>query len=101
MNKQEIRQSILNNVQNSKFKNDIKSISLFGSYAFNNATDDSDVDILIDFHPQATVGFLKLAQIKRSLEKSTGKKIDLVTPDALSPYFKQSVLNNAEQIYDQ
>jgi len=99
MSKQAIKQSILDNIQNNKFKNDIKSVSLFGSYTSNKTTEDSDVDILIDFHPQATIGFFKLAQIQRSFEKSAGKKVDLVTPNSLSQYFKQDVIDNAEQIY--
>ena len=58
MNKQEIKEVILKNIQNNKFKDDIRSVSLFGSYALNNETETSDIDILIDFKPKAVVGFL-------------------------------------------
>lgn len=101
MNKEQIKQAILENIENSEFKKDIKSISLFGSYISNKNTTDSDVDILISFHPQATVGFFKLSSIKRSLENSINREVDLVTPEALSQYFRQNVIKHAEQIYAQ
>ncbi len=99
MSKEEIKKAILKNIQNNEFKDDIKSVSLFGSYVYNKETKNSDVDILISFHPQATVGFFKLAKIKKSLEDSIKRDVDLITPEALSQYFKQDVINNVEQIY--
>ncbi len=101
MSKEEIKKAILKNIQNSKFKDDIKSVSLFGSCLYNKETENSDVDILISFNPQATVGFFKLAKIKRSLEDSIKRDVDLVTPETLSQYFKQDVINDVEQIYAQ
>ncbi len=95
-----LKQTILKTIQNSRFKDEIISVSLFGSCASNQENSESDIDLLVNFDPQANVGFFKLAQIKRSLEKSLNRKVDLVTPEALSPYFKQTVLDKAEKIYE-
>ncbi len=95
-----LRQIIQETIQNSRFKKEILSVSLFGSYANNQENSESDIDLLVSFDPQASVGFFKLAQIKRSLEKSLNRKVDLVTPEALSPYFKQTVLDKAKKIYE-
>lgn len=97
----QIKETILKAIKDNPFKNDIKKAFLFGSYLDNEQKEDSDVDILIEFKPSAIVGFFKLAQIKKNLENSIGKKVDLLTPESLSKFFKADVLNRAEIIYGQ
>jgi uncharacterized protein len=79
---------------------DIRSVALFGSYVSDRATDQSDVDVLIDFDPGATIGFFALSDIKASLQAALGRRVDLLTPQAISACFRDQVLAQAEYIYE-
>ncbi len=100
MDKQGLKARLLEAVKKNPHRADIKSIALFGSHVHGTAEEDSDVDVLIEFMPNAIVGFFKLAQIQRSLGDFLGKKVDLLTPDAISKYFRSEVLQEAEQVYE-
>ena len=73
-------------------KYNLKSIALFGSITRNEATEKSDVDILVDFEKPIGLEFVMLAD---ELENILGVKVDLVTPNALKPkmfeYIKQDL----------
>lgn len=100
MSKQEIKQKIKEAVEKEPLKNSIQKVSLFGSYIHGDFADNSDVDVLIEFTPMARVGFFKLAQIKRNMEKFVNKEIDLLTPEAISKHFRKQVLKESEKIYE-
>lgn len=57
-------------------------MAIFGSYALDTATENSDIDILVSFNAPIGIEFIDLAD---ELEAITGKKIDLVTREALKP----------------
>ena len=97
MNKQDIKENILESVKKNPYLDKIKKVSLFGSYLHGQARDDSDVDLLVELDND--VGLFTLVRIKRDLEGRMAKKIDLVTPNALSKYFRDNVINEAEEIY--
>ena len=100
MDKEQLKTKLLEAVKNNPHYADIRCVSLFGSHIHGEAEEDSDVDVLIEFMPEATVGFFKLAQIQRSIADFIGRKVDLLTPDALSKYFRDKVLQEAERIYE-
>lgn len=100
MKKQEIKNRVKNVIENGAFKEDIKKASLFGSYASGKAKKTSDIDLLIEFTPNARVGFFKFIEIQNNFENSLGMQVDLLTPEALSKYFKKEVLKKAEIIYE-
>jgi predicted nucleotidyltransferase len=70
----------------------LKSIALFGSITRNEATNKSDVDILVEFDKPIGLDFVLLAD---ELETILGVKVDLVTTNALKPkmfeYIKQDL----------
>ncbi len=67
----------------------VKRIALFGSYAKGQATENSDIDLLVEFSGAATAsGFFGL---QFYLEDLFGKPIDLVTENALRPEFRPYV----------
>lgn len=78
---------------NQKFK--VKSIGLFGSYAREEQTETSDIDMLVEF--EAPVGFIKFMQLENYLSDKLSAKVDLVTPDALKPIIKPHII--AEAVY--
>lgn len=100
MEKQEIKKKIKEAIEKNPHKEDIKKVSLFGSYAKGNNRRDSDIDVLVEFTPSAKVGFFKFVQIQRDLSDFVKKDVDLLTPEALSIFFRDKVLNEAEIIYE-
>lgn len=71
----------------------IKSLSIFGSVARNVATEDSDIDVLVEFNAPATFdGYMNL---KFYLEDLLGRPIDLVTINALRPQLRAQILKEA------
>lgn len=100
MSKQELKKKIKESVEKDPLRKDIKKVALFGSHAHGDFKDGSDVDILIEFLPSARIGFFKLAQIKRNMEQNINKPIDLLTPEAISKYFRDQILKEAEVIYE-
>jgi len=74
-------------------------LSLFGSALRGDAGPASDIDFLIEFHPDHIPGLIKLAGMEIELSEILGRKVDLRTPQDLSRYFRQEVLNSAELQY--
>jgi predicted nucleotidyltransferase len=77
----------------------IHRLSLFGSIVRDDFRPDSDIDVLVEFEPEATVGLIRFAGIERELSDLVGRKVDLNTPNMLSPYFRDEVLAEAEVRY--
>lgn len=61
----------------------VKRIGLFGSFARGEEKETSDVDIMVEFEQPTFDNFMKLAFF---LEDLLGRKVELVTPDSMSPY---------------
>ena len=80
-------------------RNRIKKLSFFGSVLRDDFSPASDVDVLVEFMPGTTVGFIRLAGMELELSNILGRKVDLRTPAELSRYFRQDVLNTAEVQY--
>ncbi len=78
-------------------KNGVDSLRVFGSVARGEANKNSDIDILIRF--KNPVSLLTLVRLERELSELLGRKVDLVTENALSPYIREKVLKSARVIY--
>jgi hypothetical protein len=81
-------------------RNQIRRLALFGSVLRDDFSPQSDVDVLVEFEPQARVGLLRLAGMEIELSQILGRKVDLNTPGSLSNYFRDQVLAEAEVQYD-
>lgn len=68
-------------------------VRVFGSVARGTATETSDVDILTDMQPGATL--FDLVGFKQDLEELLGRPVHVVTTASLSPYFRDQVLHEA------
>jgi predicted nucleotidyltransferase len=60
----------------------VRTLALFGSYARNQQTEKSDVDILVEVDPSIGLGFVSLAD---ELERRLQQKVDLVSSRAVKP----------------
>lgn len=77
----------------------IRKLALFGSVLRDDFGPDSDVDVLVEFEPGAAVGLITLASMQLELGDIIGREVDMRTPDDLSRYFRQQVLDSAEVQY--
>lgn len=71
----------------------VKSIAVFGSVARDEAKESSDIDLLVEFN--RPIGLFEFIRLKYYLEGLTGSQVDLVTPDALRPELRESILSEA------
>ncbi len=100
MDKEILKQKIRQAIEQSTFRDDIQKVSLFGSYAYGTPRADSDVDLLVEFAPASNVGFFQFFYIHEDLESKVQKKLDLVTPGALSKFIREDIIRVAEPIYE-
>ena len=69
----------------------VKEIGLFGSFSDGSYTSESDIDLLVEF--EKPIGW-KFFSLEIYLEKKFGRKIDLVTKNALKDRIKESILKD-------
>ena len=76
----------------------VASLKVFGSVARGEEREDSDIDILVQF--VRPVSLLTLVRLERELSTLFGRKVDLVTEQAISPYIREEVLSGARGLYE-
>ena len=69
------------------------SVRIFGSYARGEEQPSSDIDLIVEMEPGRSL--LDIISIKKEVEDLVGKKVDVVTEAALSPYLRDEVLQEA------
>ena len=77
----------------------IRRLSVFGSAARNELTPESDIDLLVEYMPDASVGLFAMSGHRLDLMDIVGRDVDLVTPNGLCPYIRDEVLGDARHIY--
>jgi uncharacterized protein len=77
----------------------IRRLSVFGSAARPDFRADSDVDFLVEFEPGAAVGLIEMSTVRHELGALLGRPIDLVTPRALRPQLRESIIASATPLY--
>lgn len=93
-NKDQIFQRITDN-QDAIGRLGVQRFGLFGSFVNGEQNADSDVDLLIEFRPgsKSFDSFMDLAFL---LEDILGRKVDLLTPESLSPHIGPKILAEVE-----
>ena len=79
-------------------RNHIRRLSLFGSVLRDDLRPDSDVDVLVEFEPGHTPG-LAFIDMEDELGTMFGRRVDLVTRDALNRRVRKYVLADLEVQY--
>lgn len=73
----------------------LSKIGLFGSFARDEQTAESDIDLIVEFHG----GTENIFQLKQSLKKLIGqhfhKEVDICREKYIRPYYKKRILNDA------
>ncbi len=76
----------------------ITKLGLFGSYAKGNATNNSDIDILIELESNLIDIHEKKTIFKETLENYFNTKVDIAREKYLKPFVKQEVLKEVEYV---
>ena len=75
-----------------------RKVSLFGSFVRGEADPDSDIDLIVVF--ANPTGFLALVRLERELSEVMGRKVDLLTEQAISPHLRDKILSEQQVIYE-
>ena len=82
-------------------RNHIVRFSLFGSALREDYRPDSDIDVLVVFEKNHVPGFIGLSRMERELSAILGgKTVDLRTPEDLSRFFRDRVINESKVFYE-
>jgi len=77
----------------------IRRLAFFGSVLRDDFRPDSDVDVLVEFEPEARVTMFTLSRLQRELETIFARPVDFVLKDGLKRRIRNSVLASAQVIY--
>ena len=92
MNYDDLKNKILSTLE----RYDADRIGIFGSYAREEANEDSDLDLLVHFRDNKSL--LTLVRIERELTEITGIKVDLLTEQSISPYLIDNIKSELKVI---
>ena len=73
----------------------VRRLYIFGSVARGEGKKDSDVDILVEYEPDAHVGLFQFVRLRRELSNILGCEVDLATPDSLHKELRDDILKEA------
>jgi len=85
---QEHKQELLENYS-------LTTIAIFGSISTGRYTDESDIDLLVDFKPETPNIRGSKNRLKDEFRKKFKREVDVCTRRYLSPYYKQTILSQA------
>ncbi len=85
---QEIKSDLMENKQRLCAKYPIKALAIFGSYARNEQTESSDLDLMVEFNDKIGIQFIDLAD---EIENYIGLKVDLVSRKGIKEKYFQAI----------
>jgi predicted nucleotidyltransferase len=95
LNLKAVKDTLLIHKQRLRLKYGLKSLGIFGSYARNQQTDESDLDILVEFDKPIGVEFIDLAD---ELEQLLRVKVDLVSKKGIKEKYLKSIEKELEYV---
>jgi uncharacterized protein len=95
-NKQDIFETLDNN-KNKLQKLGVSRMGVFGSFIRNEQTNLSDIDLLVEF-AKGEKNFHNFINTANFMESILGRKVDLVTPESLSPYIGPHIMKNIQYV---
>ena len=93
-----MKQDINNKIVNYLRKYDPLKIGLFGSYARGEETEQSDIDILVEFKKQITL--FDLGEMKYDLTELLNRQVDIVTERAINKRIKDYIYKDLKIIFE-
>jgi predicted nucleotidyltransferase len=71
----------------------IRSLGVFGSYVRGDQTVTSDLDLLVDFDPDSSIGLIKICELENHLTQQLGIQVDLTLLNELKSQASQQILS--------
>ncbi len=78
-------------------QNDVSMVGVFGSMARGESKKKSDIDLIVRFSKRKSL--LTMVRLERELSEAVGRKVDLLTEAAISPYMRERVLKELKVVY--
>ena len=78
-------------------QNDVSMVGIFGSMVRGEANKNSDIDLIVRFSKRKSL--LSMVRLERELAETLGRKVDLLTESAISPYMRERVLQEMQVVY--
>lgn len=79
-------------------ESNISYLGMYGSYARDEASEDSDLDLVAEFNQP--IDLIDLIQAQHRFEDALGKKVDLITKSGMSPKIKPYIKKDLQTIYE-
>ena len=79
-------------------RNEVTRLRLFGSLARGDATDTSDIDLIADFSAPKTL--FDIVRIEMEMSEALGRRVDLLTEGAISPYIRERIGDDIRVVYE-
>src|SRR5258708_8185258 len=79
-------------------QNDVSMVGIFGSMARGEVRKKSDIDLLVRFSKRKSL--LAVVRLERELSEALGRKVDLLTEAAISPYLRERILKETRVGYE-
>lgn len=95
LNKEDILQYLAEYKATFEKELHITKLGLFGSYARNEQTPESDIDLIVEFKPDTPELLEKKERLKNILQSKFRREVDVCREKYLKPYFKQQILQSA------
>ncbi len=99
MSKPLTKEEIINTLRQQKdllcTKFYVKSIGIFGSFARNEANENSDIDFLVELDAPLEIYIKNRYALSDYLQNLFSREVDLANPQSLKPFYKQRILKQA------
>jgi hypothetical protein len=79
-------------------QNDVSMVGIFGSMVRGEAKRKSDIDVIVRFSKRKSL--LAVVRLERELSEALGRKVDLLTEAAISPYLREQILKEMQVVYE-
>lgn len=96
MSIQELLQEQRDEIERVAKRHGVIRMQIFGSVARDEATPDSDIDFLVEIGPDTSAWFP--AGLMLDLEALLGRRVEIVTEQALHPDLRESILSDARPL---
>jgi predicted nucleotidyltransferase len=73
-------------------------IGMFGSMARGESTPTSDIDLIVAFSRPKSL--LEIVRLEGELSALLGRKVDLLTKGAISPYLREKIMRELKVLYE-
>jgi predicted nucleotidyltransferase len=77
----------------------VRELAVFGSVLRDDFDSDSDIDILVEFEPDAPIGLIEHYELQQELAALLGRRVDLISRRGLNPIIRGEILEMARVVY--